>query len=85
MLTVLISTVIPLLPVNAESTVPISDVNNQGMQLSISTNTTGPRYFVDSTGNPVNLFGMARCQAHSEEEDCQFGGSAVSLAEHYRY
>ncbi len=83
LLAVLIGTVIPVLSVTAENAVPVSAVNNETKQLSVSTNITGPKYFVDSAGTPVNLFGMARCQAHSEEEDCQFGGNAGTLAEHY--
>jgi len=34
---------------------------NEDKWISLSDNTKGPRYFVDSKGKPVNLFGMARC------------------------
>lgn len=53
--------------------------------LHLSTNTKGPRYFVDSSGQPVQLFGMARCQFHAQMEDALFTGSPDrdALIRHY--
>lgn len=42
---------------------------NEDKWLSLSKNTTGPRYFVDSKGNPVRLFGQARVQSFASHED----------------
>lgn len=60
---------------------------NSDKWLSLSKNTTGPRYFVDANGNPVNLFGTARCKYHQNEEDVLYtdGGDADvnSLTKHY--
>ncbi len=52
--------------------------------LAMSTNATGPRYIVNSTGNPFHLFGMARCQYHSIYwEDLDFGG-IDGLCKHFK-
>ena len=60
---------------------------NEDKWLTLSKNTTGARYFVDSKGNPVNLFGMARCQSHAHEEDVLYSPnktrSVDALAKHY--
>ncbi len=45
---------------------------NEDKWLSLSKNTTGPRYFVDSKGNPVRLFGQARVQGFADSEDLLF-------------
>ncbi len=58
---------------------------NSDKWLTLSSNTSGARYFVDSLGNPVNLFGMARCQHHAQEEDVIFSSvrGIDALIEHY--
>ena len=42
--------------------------------LSLSTNTSGPRYLIDSDKQPFQLFAMARCQNLSDEEDAAYNG-----------
>lgn len=43
--------------------------------LTLSKNTEGPRFIIDSTGNPFPLFGMARCQITAPlDEDPVYGG-----------
>ncbi len=42
--------------------------------LSLSTNTSGPRYLIDSDKQPFQLFSMARCQDLSDEEDAAYNG-----------
>lgn len=58
---------------------------NEDKWLTLSSNTTGARYFVDKQGNPVNLFGMARCQGHASSENILYSpiGSVDTLVEHY--
>ncbi len=58
---------------------------NDSKWLTLSQNTTGARYFVDSLGNPVQLFGMARCQSHADSEDLLYSSTADvnSLTKHY--
>lgn len=51
--------------------------------LSLSRNTKGPRFIVDEAGNPVNLFGMARCQIHTLDETRDIG-EIHTLCRHYR-
>lgn len=51
--------------------------------LTLSSNTSGARYFSDSYGKPINLFGMARCQSHADEENSLYGG-VYELALHYK-
>lgn len=57
------------MPILAEVTsltgVLASAEDNSYKRLTLSTNTTGPRYHIDGNGNPVHLFGMARCQSHA--------------------
>ncbi len=57
--------------------------DNASKRLKLSSNTTGARYHVDQNGNPVNLFGMARCQGHATEEELRIGGEVNTLARHY--
>ncbi len=61
------------------------EVINEDKWLSLSTNTSGPRYFVDVNGKPVNLFGTARCQFHAYDEEWGLYGEPGidSLIEHY--
>lgn len=66
------------------SVLGVSATIDTSKRLSVSTNTTGPRYIVDGNGNPVNLFGMARCQYHASEENVLFGNSVNDLVSHYR-
>lgn len=75
----------PLLSAAAPSAVVEGNVNSSKW-LTLSTNTTGARYVVDSNGEPVRLFGMARCQYHADEEDVLFSDTADvdALTEHYR-
>ncbi len=58
---------------------------NESKWLTLSQNTSGPRYFVDSAGNPTHLFGMARCQSHADDEDLLYSsvGSVDALTKHY--
>lgn len=71
------------------SAVTVSDVvitdTTDSRWLKLSTNTSGARYFVDVNGNPVNLWGMARCQSHADEEDILFSqkSDVNSLTDHY--
>lgn len=51
--------------------------------LRLSDNKTGGRYFTDEKGNPVNLFGMARCQGCWNTEQKRYGG-ACGVAEHFK-
>jgi len=63
--------------------VTVSAADNSSKRLKLSSNTTGARYHVDQNGNPVNLFGMARCQSHATEEEPLHGGNVNTLARHY--
>ena len=77
---------VPFVSVSAERTVGVKEsVLNDDKWLTLSKNTTGPRYFVDSKGNPVNLFGTARCQYHKYDEEWGLYGEPGidSLIEHY--
>lgn len=75
------------IPVYAKSSAGVKEEYlNEDKWLSLSTNKTGARYFVDSNDNPVNLFGQARCQHHGHEEDVLYanGGNSVdSLIKYY--
>lgn len=52
--------------------------------LSLSANTSGPRYLIDSMGRPFQMFGMARCQYHARDtEDPAYGGAA-GVAQHFK-
>lgn len=74
------------IPAFAESSPAVKEEYlNEDKWLSLSKNTTGARYFVDMNGNPVNLFGMARCQSHAGSEDLLYStfSSTDALVEHY--
>lgn len=51
--------------------------------LSLSKNTTGARYLVNEENEPVNLFGMARCQGCCETELKEYGG-VDGVCEHFK-
>ncbi len=75
-------------PVFAQSSEGVKEEYiNEDKWLTLSKNKTGARYFVDVNGNPVNLFGMARCQSHAHEEDVLYSPSKErdvdSLIKHY--
>ena len=73
------------LPAASESSGVADGTAHEDLWLSLSTNTTGARYFVDVNGEPVQLFGMARCQLHRDGEDILFSTteSVNALAQHY--
>jgi len=51
--------------------------------LKLSENTTGPRYFVDESGKPINFFGMARCQSCCATER-KLHGDAGDVAAYFK-
>lgn len=51
--------------------------------LSISSNTSGARYIVDSADQPFHLFGMARCQSCRSTENPDYGGVS-GVAQHFK-
>lgn len=60
----------------------MTEVINQWLSLSV--NTSGPRYIVDADGRPFHLFGMARCQYHQYDcEDPVYGG-IEGLCTHFK-
>ncbi len=80
------SVFVPFVSVSADRTVGVKEqLVNDDKWLTLSTNTSGPRYFVDTKGNPVNLFGTARCQYHKyDEEYAVYGEPGIDhLIEHY--
>ena len=80
------SVLVPFASVSAERTVGVKEqLLNDDKWLTLSTNTSGARYFVDVNGNPVNLFGTARCQFHKYDEEWGLYGEPGidSLIEHY--
>ena len=77
-------------PINtfAESSKGVKEENmNEDKWLTLSKNKSGARYIVDSKGNPVELFGMARCQYHASDENVIYAGAeganVDSLVKHY--
>ncbi len=88
MLTVLICvSLLPVAPVFAASSKGVKEENlNEDKWLTLSSNKSGARYIMDSKGKPVQLFGMARCQYHANEENVIYAGSEPnvdSLVKHY--
>ncbi len=82
----LCSVIIAPVPASADRTIGVKEeVLNDDKWLTLSKNTTGPRYFVDANGNPVNLFGTARCQFHKYDQEWGIYGEPGidSLIEHY--
>jgi len=74
------------IPSSAARSVGVKEeVLNSDKWLTLSKNTKGPRYFVDSKGKPVNLFGTARCQFHKYDQEWGIYGEPGidSLIEHY--
>ena len=51
---------------------------NEDKWLSLSKNTTGARYFVNSKGEPVRLFGTARAQSHASTENTMYSEGSVA-------
>ena len=85
-LIMLFSFVVIPIPSSAKASVGVKEgYLNEDKWLSLSQNTSGPRYFVDSKGNPVQLFGMARCQGHAHEEDVLFSSTdgVDAVIDHY--
>jgi len=48
--------------------------------LTLSKNTSGPRYITDSEGKPFHLFAMARCQYHAGFEEQRYGNLSAEAA-----
>ena len=58
---------------------------NSDKWLTLSKNTTGPRYFVDSKGKPVELFGHHRCQELAGSENAYSAIEGIeALMRNYR-
>ena len=86
-LTVLLCCSSLFIPTFAQSSSGVKEGHvNEDKWLTLSENKTGARYIVDSKGNPVQLFGMARCQHHADDEDAIYAGeepNVDSLVKHY--
>ncbi len=53
--------------------------------LSMSTNPEGARYIVDENNEPFHMFGMARCQYHSNDDEDPAYGGITGLITHFKY
>lgn len=63
------------------SAMPYTDMDNW---LTLSKNTTGPRYIVNSKDEPFQMFGMARCQITAPlDEDPKYDG-INGLCDHFK-
>ena len=52
--------------------------------LSLSKNNTGPKYFVGEDNQPVNLFGMARCQSCAVHSEDPVYGGVDGICRHFK-
>lgn len=62
----------------------VEAASSRSKWLSVSRNTAGARFIVDSAGQPVQLFGMARCAYHSEDDEDPVYGGIEGLVSHFR-
>lgn len=81
----ILTAVLPLTAAADGETQATDGTSYEDKWLKLSDNVSGARYFTDINGNPVNLFGMARCQHHADEEDYMYSatGDADALVKHY--